>query len=136
MKSLFNLSWLGSKQPRKQRKFRLNAPLHIRRKMVSAHLSPELRKKYGRRSFPLCKGDKVKIVRGQYKGVINPVEKINLKKYTIFVKDAEHKKTEGKTAYYPISTSNVIILTLKLDDAKRKQALERNLAKNKKETKK
>ena len=31
-----------SKQPRKQRKFLYNAPLHVRRKIMSAHLSKEL----------------------------------------------------------------------------------------------
>lgn len=52
-----------SKQPRKQRKARYNAPLHIRHKFMSAALSDELRDKYGKRSFPLRKGDTVRVVR-------------------------------------------------------------------------
>ncbi len=129
MKSKFSLSWLRSKQPRKQRKFKYNAPLHIRRKLVSAHLSAELRSKYNRRSYPLRKGDRVKILRGQYKGTIGEIEKVNLKKLIVNIKGAEHKKSEGRTSYYPINASNVIILTLKLDDKLRKQALERTIKK-------
>lgn len=39
-----------SKQPRKQRKERFNAPLHVRQKLMHAMLSPELRKEYKKRS--------------------------------------------------------------------------------------
>ncbi|MBC7119559.1 MAG: 50S ribosomal protein L24, partial [Methanobacteriaceae archaeon] len=57
-----------SKQPRKQRKFLHNAPLHIRHKIMSANLSKELREEYNRRSLPVRKGDKVEIMRGDFKG--------------------------------------------------------------------
>jgi large subunit ribosomal protein L24 len=135
MKARWFAGWLSSKQPRKQRKYVFNAPLHKRHALVSAHLNKELMKKHGRRSFPIRKGDRVKIVRGQYRGTIGEVERVDLKKYRINIKGAEHKKTEGRTSYYPIHPSNVIILTLKLDDKKRKQALERKEVK-KKEVKK
>ena len=51
MKKKYSNSWKGSKQPRKQRKYRANAPLHTRHKMASANLSKELRKKYSKRNF-------------------------------------------------------------------------------------
>lgn len=42
---------LDMKQPRKQRKFLYNAPLHLRGgKIMSAPLSKELREKYGVRT--------------------------------------------------------------------------------------
>jgi large subunit ribosomal protein L24 len=125
MRTKFSLSWLGSKQPRKQRKFRFNAPLHIRRKFLSVHLSKELRAKYGCRSMPVIVGDKVKLVRGQFKGTMSDVETVNLKKTRIYVKGAEHKKSEGRTSPYPIHPSNAIIITLKMDDAMRKKSIER-----------
>lgn len=53
-----------SSQPRKQRKFLFTAPFHLRRKMISAHLSKDLRKRFKIRSFPVRKGDEVMIVRG------------------------------------------------------------------------
>ena len=74
MKTKFSGSWVKSKQPRKQRKYRYNAPLHIRQKFVGAHLSRELRKKYGKRSASLRKGDNVKIMRGQFRNKSGKVE--------------------------------------------------------------
>ena len=46
MKKKFSESWKSSKQVRKQRKYRYNAPLHIKQKFVNVHLAKELRKKY------------------------------------------------------------------------------------------
>ena len=119
-------SWIKSKAPKKQRKYRANAPLHLRHKMLAAHLNEELRKKYKKRSFPIRKGDKVKIVRGQFKGTIGEIERRDLKHYKVFVKGAEIKKREGQPpSTYPIDPSNVVIIDLKLEDKKRKAALER-----------
>jgi len=42
---------IKSKQPKKQRKFLYNAPLHLRQKIMSATLSNELRQKYGFRTL-------------------------------------------------------------------------------------
>jgi len=92
---------------------------------MSVHLSKELRTKYGCRSIPVRVGDKVKLLRGQYKGTMADVEKVDLKKTRIHVKGAEHKKSEGRTSPYPIHPSNAIIITLKLDDAMRKKSIER-----------
>ncbi|MBS1194889.1 MAG: ribosomal protein L24p/L26e, archaeal/eukaryotic, partial [Methanomicrobia archaeon] len=44
-------------QPRKQRKARYTAPLHIKGKFLSATLSKELREQYKRRSLRVVKGD-------------------------------------------------------------------------------
>ena len=68
MKQKFSTKWVGSKQPRKQRKYRANAPLHILHTMMSSNLNKELRKKYGKRSFPVKKGDTIKIMIGEFKG--------------------------------------------------------------------
>ena len=45
--------WKSSKQPRKQRKYIANAPLHIKIKLTGVNLAKELRKKYQKRSIPL-----------------------------------------------------------------------------------
>ena len=63
----FSNTWNSSNKPRKQRKYRLNAPLHIKQKFVRAHLSKELRKKLNKKNMGLRKGDKVKIMRGQFR---------------------------------------------------------------------
>lgn len=50
--------------PGKTRKAQFNAPAHVKRKMVSAHLSKELSAKYGRKAVRVCVGDTVIVVRG------------------------------------------------------------------------
>ena len=125
MKKKFSKKWKSSKQPRKQRKYRAKAPLHIRHKLMAAHLSKELRTKYKKRSFPVRKGDKVKVLRGQYKGTIGEIERVDMKNYKIYIKGVEKKKKEGQKIQYPVTPSNVMILTLNLDDKKRVKALER-----------
>lgn len=46
---------------RKNRKRHFNAPSHIRRKLMSAPLSKELRQKYNVRSMPIRKDDEVQV---------------------------------------------------------------------------
>ncbi len=62
MKRKFSKSWKSSKQPRKQRKYAANAPLHLKRKLLSVNLSKDLRKKYGKRNMMIRKEDVVKIM--------------------------------------------------------------------------
>lgn len=84
-----------SKQPRKQRKYIYEAPLHARRKMMSANLSRELREEYGRRSLPLRKGDKVEVLRGDFKGHEGKVEKVDLKRYRVYVEEQQSRRLTG-----------------------------------------
>jgi large subunit ribosomal protein L24 len=114
-----------SKKPRKQRKFLYNAPLHIRRKMISAHLSKELREKYKKRSFPLRKGDEVKVMRGEFKGIIGKVVKIDTKKYKVYVDAVKKKRSVGTEYLVPIHPSNLLITNLNLEDKYRIKMLER-----------
>ena len=51
MKKDYSSKWKASKQPRKQRKLRANAPLHVKHKMMSSNLDKELRKKYEKRNI-------------------------------------------------------------------------------------
>lgn len=127
MKTKFSTSWKRSKQPRKQRKYRYNAPLHIKQKFVHAHLSKELKKKYKRRSLGLRKGDKVKVMRGQYKKHIGKVERIALKKNKVYVEGIEITKKDGTKTTYPIDPSNLMITELNLDDKMRQKILDRKL---------
>lgn len=114
-----------SKKPRKQRKFLYNAPLHIRRKMISAHLSEELREKYKRRSFPLRKGDEVKVMRGEFKGTIGKIVKIDTKEYKVYVDTVKKKRSVGTEYLVPIHPSNLLITNLNLEDKYRIKMLER-----------
>ncbi len=116
-----------SKKPRKQRKFLIEAPLHVRRKMISAHLSKELREKYKRRSLPLRKGDEVEVMRGEFKGKKGKISKIDTKKYKIYIEGITRKKSTGELVQVPIHPSNVRIINLNLEDKWRKKILERKV---------
>jgi len=56
----FNKAVSGSR--RKNRKRHFNAPSHIRRKIMSAPLSKELRQKHNVRSIPIRKDDEVQVL--------------------------------------------------------------------------
>lgn len=125
MNKRFSISWKKSKQPRKQRKYRYNAPLHIKTKFLSAHLSKELKKKYGKRNVTVKKGDKVKILRGSFKGRTGSIERVNVKKTKVYVTGAETVKKDGSKTFYPINPSNIIITELESEDKKRIKTMER-----------
>ena len=125
MKTKFSKTWKKSKQPRKQRKYRYNAPLHIKTKFMAAHLSKELRQKYNRRSFPVRKGDKVQVMRGQFKKKIGKIARADLKKSKVYIDGIEIIKKDGTKTLYPINPSNSMILELDLEDKKRVQTLKR-----------
>ncbi len=125
MKKLFSKHWKASKQPRKQRKYLYNAPLHLKRKMLSCLLSKELRKKLGKRNLPVRKDDVILIMRGKFKGKKGKIEKVNLRKLKIYVEGINRVKLDGSKVYYPLHPSNLMITELNLNDKKRKAKLER-----------
>ena len=125
MKTKFSSSWKSSIQPRKQRKYRYNAPLHIKQKFVNVHLSKELRKKHNKRNMGLRKGDKVKVMRGQFKKKEGKVEQVNLKKTLVYVEGIEITKKDGTKTRYPIHPSNLMVTELNMDDKMRQKSLER-----------
>ena len=112
------MRWVKSSQPRKQRRALFNAPLHKRQKLMSAPLSPELRKQYGIRNLPVRKGDEVVIMRGN-------VVRVDLRRMRIYVDGATIKNARGEPRYYPIHPSNVMIVSLNLDDKARREIIER-----------
>ena len=132
MKSKFSKLWNKSKQPRKQRKFIANAPLHIKSKLISSHLSKDLKTKYGFRSFRLKVGDKVKIMRGQYKSREEKVVEINIKKQKVYLDKISITRTDGNVARIPFKSSNLMITDLELSDKKRKAKAESKKIINKK----
>ncbi|MDD3175027.1 MAG: 50S ribosomal protein L24 [Candidatus Nanoarchaeia archaeon] len=126
MKSIFSLSWLRSIKPNKQRKFRTNAPLHIKGEFLNAHLSKELRAKENVRSLRVRKGDKVKVLRGQFKSQSGVVEKVSVSKSKLYITGVALTKRDGSKSLYPIDPSNVMILELFKEDKKRLKNLKKS----------
>ena len=125
MKKEFSTEWNSSKKPRKQRKYRANAPLHIKRKFLNSHLSSVLIKKYGKRAMALVVGDKVAISRGQFKKREGKIEKVDIRATKVYVTGIDRAKRDGGKSLYPLHPSNLIITELNLSDKKRKEVLER-----------
>lgn len=126
MKKEWSPKWLSSTQTRKQRKFRHNAPLHVRQKFVSAHLSKELRERFGRRSMQVRKGDEIRVLRGGLKGKTGAVESVDLSKGRVYVDEIKVKKVDGSEVPRGLEPSNLLLTKLKIDDKRRQAILDRS----------
>lgn len=91
---------------------------------ISANLSESLSKDYGRKSVRIIKGDSVKIMRGEYKGVEGKVEKLNTVRSRLSIEGVQREKIKGGQVKVQIHSSNVQITSLHLDDDKRKKKLQ------------
>ena len=89
-----------------------------------SQLSSELRERHGRRSVRPRVGDTVRIVKGEYKDIEGKVTGVDSHAGMVMVEGVTHEKTKGGTSPVPISSSNVIITNLALEDKIRKKNLE------------
>lgn len=125
MEKEFSTSWRASKSPRKQRKYRYNAPLHIKRKFLASNLSKDLKKKYSKRSFIVRKGDKVKVERGKFRDKIAKVNRVNISKQLVYLDGIDYTKKDGSKLPIGLHPSNLTIVELTLDDKERMQSIAR-----------
>ena len=116
-----------SSKARNQRKMRANAPAHIKRKMLSSHLSADLQKEYGKRSARVCLGDTVMVLRGgeDIRGVEGKVIGVMTDEGRITIEGVTINQADNTAVARPIHASNVVITKLNLGDAWRKDALKR-----------
>ena len=119
MKSEFSKTWNSSKQPRKQVKFRANAPNHIKRTLMGSTLDKKLREKHGRRNIEVVKGDEVKIMRGKFKGKLGKVGKVDVKNTRIQIDGVQRTKTGGEKLETWFHPSKVKIIVLNDNDSRR-----------------
>ncbi len=121
----YSTTWKSSAKPKKQRKYLYNAPLHIRGKMLKAHLSETLSKKFNKRSVRIRVGDKVRIMKGQFLGKEGKVEKIDTKNRKAIIENVSITKTDGSKIKVPIAIPNLMIIDLNMKDKKRLEILKR-----------
>lgn len=93
------------------------------KKVLGSNLIPSLRDKYGIRSLGVVKGDTIKVLRGEYSGIEGKVEKVNTKRATLSIEGVQREKIRGGNVKVPIHSSNVQIVSLKLDDPYRERML-------------
>ena len=101
----------------------VNAPLHVKKKGVSIHLSKELKEslKIKRRNVVVKKGDKVKILRGKYKGKEGSVIRVSYKHQRVYVEGIAKQNSRGVEKAIPLHPSNLTITELKLDEKRREK---------------
>lgn len=125
MKSKFSKSWNSSKQPRKQVKFRVNAPNHIKRTFMGTTLDKPLRKKYGRRNIEVIKGDEVKIMRGKFRGKQGKVGSVDVKNTRIQIEGIQRVKAGGEKLITWFHPSKVKIIILNDKDSRRLKSVKK-----------
>ena len=143
MKKDFSTKWKASSQPRKQRKFRANAPLHLRKKYLSVNLSKELKKKVRKRNIVVKKGDVVKIMRGKFKGKQGKITQALYKISKVIIENIQVKKIDGSKVNVKMIPSNLQIIEMvsrekkkSKDNISQKQTTKKNDKENKLKEKK
>ncbi|KAH9820909.1 60S ribosomal protein L26-2 [Teratosphaeria destructans] len=100
---------------RKSRKAHFSAPSSVRRVIMSAPLSKELREKHNVRAIPIRKDDEVIIKRGSNKGREGKIVAVYRLKYVIHIERVTKEKSNGQSVPIGIAPSKVEITKLKLD---------------------
>jgi large subunit ribosomal protein L24 len=119
MKKKFSVKWKGSSKARKQRKYRFNAPLHLKQKLMGANLSKELRKTYGKRSIEIRKNDIIRILNGKFRNKKGKVLGADVKRERVTVEGIQITKRDGSKAPVTFHPSNLQIIELNNEDKKR-----------------
>ncbi len=125
MKSEWSNKWKASAQPRKQKKYVHNAPLHVKRKFLSVNLSKPLRERFGKRSMVVRKGDDVIVLRGSLRGKTGTVEKVSIASGKVYIEGVKMKKVDGSEISKPFTASNLQLTKLSLEDKRRQNIVER-----------
>jgi len=125
MKKEFSVHWKGSRQIRKQRKYVAKAPKHIKQKLLSCHLSKELRQKYARRAFQLRKGDSVKIMNGEFKKKTGKVSIVDVGNARAAIEGIQITKKDGSkvNAWFPVC--KLMITEMNMDDKMRSDSIKK-----------
>ena len=110
-----------SSSRRKCRKAHFSAPSSVRRKLMSAPLSKDLRTKYAVRSLPVRKDDEVIVTRGPFKSAqAGKVISVYRKKWVLHIERVQREKANGATVSVGIHPSKVELVRLKIDHDRKK----------------
>ena len=116
---------VGNTKPSTVRKQQKNAPIQIRRRYISAPLSPNLKSQFGARTMAVVENDTVSITKGDRKLTEGKVIRVNTKNSRIYIEGVTRTRLDGSTVQIPIRAENVMITKLNLDDDWRKKIIER-----------
>ena len=111
--------------PRKMRNQQIYyATMKTASKQLSCALSKELRKKYGKRSVRILKGDTAKIIRGEFAGVDGKVTKISIPDRGVNIEGVKKEKLKGDKFDVYVRTTNIVLTALDTEDKWRINKLE------------
>ena len=79
---------------------------------MNVNLSKELREKQKRRNIQIRKGDKVKIMRGKFRGEVGKVLEVNIKTSKVVIEGMQAKKRDGSKVNLKLQPSNLQIIEL------------------------
>jgi large subunit ribosomal protein L24 len=113
-----------TRQPRKQRTQRAEAPLHERHRQVRATLAEDLREEYGQRNVRVNEGDTVEVLRGDHAGEEADVLAVDLREEVVHVEEVTQETADGEEVPRPLDASNLRVTDLNLDDDERQARLE------------
>jgi large subunit ribosomal protein L24 len=116
---------MKTSKPSTSRRHMYNAPLHKKRRMISAPLSPNLKVEYGTRSMSVIVDDNVTITKGDRKFAEGKVIRVDTKEKRVYIEGLTRTRQDGSTVQIPIKPENVMITRLNLDDEWRRRILER-----------
>jgi large subunit ribosomal protein L24 len=116
---------VGNTKPSTVRKQQRNAPTHIRRKYLSAPLSPSLKTQYGTRTLTVVENDTVSVTKGDRKLAEGKVLRVDTNDGKLYIEGITRTRLDGSTVQIPVRAENVMLTKLNLDDDRRKAILER-----------
>ncbi|MFB6209770.1 MAG: 50S ribosomal protein L24 [Candidatus Nanohaloarchaea archaeon] len=111
--------WNSSTNPSKQRKYRQNAPLHVKDRLVSANLSNELREELGTRNIRVRTGDRAKVVRGDDRGSEGIVNSIDREEEVVYIDGIERERADGSKQQKALRPSNLQLVALNVENTDR-----------------
>ena len=116
---LFSVAWKSSSRASKQRKYRMNSPLHAKRNLLAAPLAPDLKARYGRRNLTVREGDTVRIMKGEFRGMTGKISSVDVKKETVHVDGAGRTRKDGTKSFSPLRPSSLMLMEISVEDKKR-----------------
>lgn len=115
----------GIRKPSSARRKRYLASNQLKRKFISAPLSPSLRAEHGTRSMPVVVDDTVSITKGDRKLAEGRVLRVDTSRSRIYIEGVARNRQDGSNVQIPIRAENVMLTRLNLNDQWRRRILER-----------
>ena len=77
------------------------------------------RKDLGKRSLPVRSGDKVRVLRGDFKGHEGEILDVDYNSYKVTIEDVTLSKSDGTAVFLPVDPSNLMIIDADTKDDRR-----------------